>query len=255
MESKHESTVISYSNRESIDARYELFNAFNNYPATDEEKERSLGLFIRGSLMARMFAIRELYERIIMKPGIIIDLGTWRGQTAVICENLRAIFEPMHLNRRIVCFDTFEGYIGFSEKDKATALHKDGTYSVGNDYSDLLNDLLILHEKNNAMGHNFGKHKVIKGDCRVTLPGFFKEYSNEFVALAFFDVNSVDPTLESFKLIYDRLIPGGVIAFWQLTRDVIPAEGIVYVNNILNHYKHTLHRSQFYPGLCYIVKE
>lgn len=252
---KHESVTISYSDKNSIEARNQLFDLFNNYPGTDAEKERSLGLFIRGSLLARIFAIRELYEKIVMSPGVIIDLGTWRGQTAVICENLRAIFEPMHINRRIVCFDTFEGYVGFSEKDKATDIHSEGTYHVGEDYSELLTQILQLHEKNNVMGNNFGKHKVIKGDCRIKLPEYFVNNSHEVVSLAFFDVNSVDPTWESFKIIYDRLIPGGIIAFWQLTRDIIPAEGMVYANSILNNYNHTIHRSQFYPGLCYICKK
>ncbi len=252
----HESTVISYSNNDSINARKELFNILNSYPSTDEEKERSLGLFIRGSLLARIFAIREMYEKIYLLPGVIIDLGTWRGQTAVICENLRAIFEPLHLNRRIVCFDTFDGYQGFSEKDKSTNLHKDGTYGVGgNDYAKLLNEILILHEKNNVLGHNYGKHKVIKGDCRITLPNFFNENNHEAVALAFFDVNAFDPTWESFQIIYDRLVPNGIIVFWQLTRDVIPAEGLVYNEKIINKYNHNIYRSQFYPGLCYIVKK
>lgn len=253
--SKHESAVISYSNESSIEARSELFDIFNNYPGSSDEKERSLGLFMRGSLMARIFAIREIYEKIIMLPGVIVDLGTWRGQTAVVCENLRAIFEPMHLNRRIICFDTFEGYVGFSEKDKSTDLHKEGTYKVGEDYGEFLDNLLKVHERNNAMGHNYGKHTVIKGDCRETVPKFFTDNSNEFVSLAFFDVNAYDPTLKSFEYLYEKLVPGGIIAFWQITQRRIPAEGMVYANNIINKYNHTIHRTQFYPGLCYIVKK
>jgi Macrocin-O-methyltransferase (TylF) len=258
MNQKHESAIISYSSQESIDARYELFEIMKNYPATVEETERSLGLFIRGSLLARIFAIREMYEKIVSLPGVIIDLGTWRGQTAVVCENLRAIFEPLHLNRRIVAFDTFTGYKGFSDKDKSTELHKDGTYNTGDDYADFLNHLLILHEKNNALGHNFGKHKVIKGDCLITLPQYFKDFPNEIVSLAFFDVNAYTPTWESFQLIYEKLVPNGIIAFWQLTRDVVPAEGKVYSDNILSNivkYKHEVYRSQFYPGLCFLIKK
>ena len=184
-------------------------------------------------------------------------MGTWRGQTAVICENLRSIFEPMNFNRRIIAFDTFNGYVGFSEKDNATSLHKDGTYSTGESYDIFLQNLLTLHEKSNAMGHNFGKHKVIKGDCIKTLPDFFKSNPNEFISLAFFDVNSYDPTNESFNLIYEKLVPGGIIAFWQLSRDgkIIQAEGQVYVNEILNKINHNLKRSMFYPGLCYLVKK
>ena len=72
----------------------------------DSEKERSLGLFIRGSLLARIVAIQELYLKIIDLPGSIYDIGTWRGQTAVLCENFRAIYEPLNFKRKIICFDT-----------------------------------------------------------------------------------------------------------------------------------------------------
>ncbi len=254
--SKHESSVISLSDNRALEAREEIFKLMNDYPSTDDEKERSLGLFLRGSLLARIFGIREIYEQIVNLPGSIVDLGTWRGQTAVICENLRAIFEPLHLNRRIIAMDTFTGYKGFSTNDNPTSLHKDGTYSTGENYDALLSRLLVLHEQSNAMGNNYGKHKVIKGDCLETLPKFFKDCPNEFIALAFFDVNSVKPTFDSFKLIFEKLVPGGIIAFWQMSRDgnVIQAEGMVYVNEILNKFPHTLKRSIFYPGLCYIIK-
>jgi hypothetical protein len=254
MKNNHESTVITYSDESSLEARAKLFTLLRNYPATEGEAERSLGLFLRGSLLARIFAIRELYEKIVMKPGIIVDLGTWRGQTAVVCENLRAIFEPLHFNRRIVCFDTFQGYLGFSDQDKATQLHSDGTYSVEANYADYLNRLLVLHEKNNAMGHNNGKHKVIQGDCRSTLPKYLSEHENEVIALAFFDLNSYEPTETCFQQVYERLIPGGIVGFWQLTRDAIPAEGKVYNKTILNRLPHTIHRTRFYPGLCYLIK-
>lgn len=253
---KHESVVVSYSPNESIEARKEIYRLMNTYQATDDEKERSLGLFLRGSLLARILAITDIYKQIIDIPGAIFDVGTWRGQTAVICENLRAIYEPLHFNRRIVCFDTFEGYKGFSDKDKATNLHRDGTYGVGgDDYAEFLRHMLVQHEKSNAMGHNSGKHKVIKGDCRETIPGFFAENPNEYLSLAFFDVNAYDPTLQAFEKVWAKLVPGGIVAFWQLTRNTIPAEARVYADNILSNYSHSLHRTATYPGLCYLVKK
>lgn len=252
---KHESSVMTYSSRQSIEARSELFERLRSYTATPEETERSLGLFLRGSLLARFLAVAEIYKKIVSIPGIVMDIGTWRGQTAVLCENFRAIFEPLHFNRRIVCFDTFEGYKGFSDVDRPTDLHKDGTYQVGGEgYADYLRSLLVLHEKNNAMGHNNGKHRVIAGDCRVTIPAFFDENPGEFVALAFFDLNSFQPTAEAFKVVHSRLVPGGVVAFWQLTREKIPAEGMVYASEILDHYDYRIERSPYYPGLCFLIK-
>jgi len=252
----HESSVLTYSSPDALDARGKLFSMMSNYKSTDEEKERSLGLFMRGALLARIFATAEVYKMILDKPGVIFDVGTWRGQTAVLCENFRAIFEPLHFNRRIIAFDTFEGYKGFSNNDTPTNLHGEGTYSLeGESYADFLADLLKTHEQCNAMGHNNGKHSVIKGDCRIEIPRFFDNNPNEIVSLAFLDVNSYDVTLNSVEHIWERLVPGGVVAFWQLTRPSVPAEGKVYSHNFINKLKHSLKRSEIYPGLCYMVKE
>jgi hypothetical protein len=256
MKTAHESSALTYSSTQSVDAREEIFKLMNSYQSTDEEKERSLGLFLRGSLLARIFAIADIYKRIVDIPGDIFDIGTWRGQTAVLCENLRSIYEPLNFNRRIVCFDTFEGYKGFSDKDTVTPSHRDGTYEVGgDDYAVLLRQLLVLHEKSNAMGHNHGKHLVIKGDCRESIPRYLSDVPNSFLALAFFDVNAYEPTLKAFQQVYARLAPGGIIAFWQLTRKSIYAESRVYIEHILSECAHTLHRTQTYPGLCYLIKK
>lgn len=255
MATKHESSVISYSNKDSLDARTALFNQMEQYEATKEEKERSLGLFLRSSLLARILAIADIYKKIVNIPGAIFDVGTWRGQTAVVCENLRAIYEPLHFNRRIVCFDTFQGYAGFSSKDKPTHLHGEGTYSLdGEGYAEFLRQLLVLHEKSNAMGHNNNKHKVIVGDCRKTIPTFFEECPNEYAALAFFDLNVYEPAEDAFNHIWNRLVPGGIIAFWQLTRDAVPAEARLYAEKILNQCSHKIERCNTYPGLCFITK-
>lgn len=252
---KHESSILTYAPPDSLSARHELFKLLESYNATDEEKERSLGLFLRGSLLARFFAIADLYRLVLDLPGLVVDVGTWRGQTAVVCENLRAIYEPLNFSRRIICFDTFEGYKGFSNKDRATSLHGEGTYALeGSNYADLLEQILILHEKSNAMGHNFGKHRVIQGDCRITVPAFLSENPNEVVSLSFFDVNAYEPTQISFQAIWERIVPGGVAAFWQFSRPTVPAEGRVYVEHVLGKLGHSVHRTATYPGLCYIVK-
>ena len=255
MKKKHESSVVTYSPEESLSAREDIFRMMNEYEATDEEKERSLGLFLRGSLLARILAVSEIYQLIVDIPGVIFDIGTWRGQTAVLCENFRAIYEPLHFNRRIVCFDTFEGYKGFGERDRDTELHGEGTYSLGGEsYRDFLSQLLLLHEKSNVMGNFSGKHKVIKGDCLETIPAFLEENPNELLALAFFDLNAYEPTRQSFDSVWKRMIPGGIVAFWQLTRNTIPAEGRVFNEHILSNSDFVILRAKNYPGLCYLVK-
>ena len=74
MAKSHESAVVSYSSAQSIDARMKIYRLMNTYRATDEEKERSLGLFLRGSLLARIFAIADIYKKIIDIPGAVFDV-------------------------------------------------------------------------------------------------------------------------------------------------------------------------------------
>lgn len=251
----HESSKMTGATNEALDARRSIFDLLSNYDATREETERNLALFLRGSLLARVLATSEIYENIIEIPGSIFDLGTWRGQTAVLCENFRAIFEPCNINRRIICFDTFEGYKGFGENDRPSDLHNDGKYQVGGKaYSKLLEEIIILHEKSNISGHINGKHKVIQGDCRIQLPKFLTEHKNEVVACAFFDLNSYIPTKEAFDLVWNRLVPNGIMAFWQLTRNELPAEGQVYNEFLLENKPHLLKKSKYYPSLCYLQK-
>jgi hypothetical protein len=251
----HESSIITNADTDQLTARRELFDLMDDYPASKEEMERSLGLFVRGSLLARILASFEVYQKIVHLPGAILDMGTWRGQTAVLCENFRAILEPLNFQRRIHAFDTFTGYAGFNEHDpRDSKLYSDGTYSLSTEYADLLRRLLNLHERNNAMGHIHDKHRVWEGDCRQTLAAFQKECPGEMVSLAWFDLNVMEPTRGAFDVIFERLVPGGVIAFWQLTRGgQVPTEGMHYLQSILGKRKHVLHKTQAYPSLCYLT--
>ena len=256
LKEKHESSILTYSNKQSINSRQKIYDMLNNYEGTNEEKERSLSLFIRGSSLARILAIAEIYKKIKKIPGGIFDVGTWRGQTAVLCENFRAIYEPLNFNRRIYCFDTFTGYKGFNSKDYKSNLYKNKTYNLnGQKYADFLNDLLIEHEKSNAMGHNNKKHKIIIGDVVKTIPQFFKDNPNQLIALAFADINVYTPLKKIIINLWERLAPNGILVFWQLTRESLLAEGKVYFENIQNKYPHELHLSEVYPGMCYLIKK
>ena len=73
--------------------------------------------------------------------------------------------------------------------------------------------------------------------------------------MAFFDLNAFLPTEEAFEVVWGRLVPGGLVAFWQLTRDSVPAEAMVYVEKVLSSNPNRIRRTATYPGLCYIAKE
>jgi ethanolamine utilization cobalamin adenosyltransferase len=184
-----------------------------------------------------------------------MDFGTWRGSTAVLCENYRAIYETLNFQRYIYAFDTFIGYQGFKENEARTKEMSNGKYSVENSYEETLDYILKLHEKSNAMGHINGKHTVLKGDVRETLPKLLDTNKGLSIALVFLDISSYEPTKIVLENVIDRLVKGGIIAMWQFGRKEIEAEGRVFFELLNNKIKYSIHTCKTYPSLVYIVKE
>lgn len=252
---EYDSKIFTNSSNNQLEARDKLYELFENYPAPKDEKERSLSLFMRGSQLARLLAVNEIYQRIINLPGNIMDCGTWRGSTAVLCENLRAIYEPLNFQRHIYAFDTFHGYKGFEDEEVKVKNISNGTYSLEDNYEELLRKLLMLHEQNNAMGHIYNKHHVIAGDIVETLPKVLSENKGLSLSLVFFDLNCYKPTYKVLNHVLSRLLVGGVIAMWQFSRKEIQSEAHVFFELIHKKMHYSIHRCKTYPSLIYIIKE
>ena len=77
--------------------------------------------------------------------------------------NLRGIYEPFNHDRRIIGFDTFEGYPVISDKDVESGIIKKGGYTTSSGYMEYLNKLIDYHERENVLYFK-RKHKLIKGD-------------------------------------------------------------------------------------------
>ena len=246
-------TSITQSSDTQVKAREELWDYFIEGSMPDAEKERNLGLYIRSQNLARILTISAIYQKIKHLPGSIMDYGTWRGQNFILCENLRAIYEPFNKQRKIFAFDTFEGYYSSDPADQSdnSSFHN-GQYSTGNDYDQSLLKLMNIHESNNILSNVKSDHQIIKGDILNTLPTFLQEQKNLLVALAFFDMNLEEPTSFALEKTLEHSMPGTHLVFMQLQRDFLPGEGISYINKILGKRKHSIHLAAEYPSITII---
>lgn len=251
-----ESTRHTAASELNLAFRNKLWDTFMSAPLSTPELERSLGLFIRGSLLARLLAIDEAYRKIVHLPGHIFEFGCWRGQTTVVLENLRAIHEPFNKRRRIVAFDTFEGYAGLSDKDRPSASFHEGTYTVGGaGYAEFLKNLLEIHEGNNALPHLRHVHRLIAGNAIETVPKYLTEHPESLIALAFFDLDLYEPTSKVLKSILHAraLVPGAVLAFFQLTSDeLLPGDAIAFKEAFAGR-RYTMERSTYYSSLTFVT--
>lgn len=246
-------TSVTQSSDTQLKAREELWDYFQKDTIPDAEKERNLGLYIRSQNLARILTISQIYKKIINLPGSIMDFGTWRGQNYILCENLRAIYEPFNKQRKIFAFDTFEGYHSSDPKDQSNhSSFQNGQYSTGSDYDQSLVKLMEIHESNNILSNVQSNHQVIKGDVLKTLPSFLDEQKNLLVALAFFDMNLEEPTAYALEKTLEHSMPGTHLIFMQLQRDFLPGEGVSYIKKILGKRNHLIEVAKEYPSITTI---
>ena len=207
--------------------RETLYRLFRERPMPDDQTMICLGLFMRSSALAKVLFLNELYELILDKPGVIVEFGTWWGQNLVLFENLRALYEPFNASRRIIGFDTFEGYPDVSDKDRRSDTIVEGGYTVTPDYDAYLDELLRYHEENNVLG-NIRKSELVKGDVSKTVKPYFKEHPELVVALAYFDMALYKPSKAAFEAIKPHLVPGSVLMLDEFNSRDYPGETIAF---------------------------
>jgi hypothetical protein len=219
-----------------IEQRNIIAKLFKNRPMPDEHLLVSLGLFMRSSALVKVLFINELYERILNVPGVIVEFGVWWGQNLILFENLRAIYEPFDQTRRVIGFDTFKGYAGFSDIDRPELedgfssyadVVKEGGYSVTEGYDEYLRKLLAAHEGVNVLG-NIKKHSLVKGDVVETVPAYFQKNQDLVVALAYFDLALYKPTKICLQAVLERVVPGSVILLDEFNYPEAPGETVAF---------------------------
>ena len=235
-----------------IEQRNKIGDLFQNRPMPDEHLLVSLGLYMRSSALVKILFINELYERIKDVPGVILEFGVWWGQNLVLFENLRSIHEPFDQTRRVIGFDTFEGYDGFSEIDEPTRkdgfesytnVVKKGGYSVSEGYEKYLADLIAAHEGVNVLG-SIKKHSLVKGNVMETVPAYFQEHPDMVVALAYFDVALYEPTKACLEAVKSRVVPGSVILLDELNYPEAPGETIAF-REVFADVDYTIEKSKY----------
>jgi hypothetical protein len=217
----------------------------------DDQLLINLGLYMRSSALTKILFIDELYQNILNVPGVIMEFGVWWGQNLVLFENLRVIYEAFNYDRRVVDFDTFEGYPKLSDKDVKSETIKVGGYTVAQHYDDYLRERINFHEQENVLFYK-GKHELIKGDATLTIDDYLQKYPETIISLAYFDMALYEPTKKCLESIRPHLIKGSIVVIDELNTNDQPGEMLALRDSWgLNTYK--IRKSKFMPGRSYLI--
>jgi len=250
MKFKYNMEHFTQASKNQIEARRKISRLAINTLEENDEFHRDLPSYLHSGIYARIFGIQELYLQTIGIPGLILDLGTYRGSTAIILENLRAIYEPFAHQKAVFAFDTFEGYVGFSAEESRDSTIANATYSLPTGWETSLTDLMVNHEI--ANGKNFSCNRIIKGDATIRLPEILNLLKAPAISMVFFDMNAFEPTYKCLQEITPYLVTGSVVAFWQHQRPEITGERMALSAAATFLPEHSIHTSKTYPSLVYI---
>lgn len=213
----------------------------------------NLGLYMPSKHLARLLFFRDIYPLVVNTHGIIAEFGVRWGQTLALLANLRSIYEPFNRHRRIVGFDTFEGFRGVAQEDGIRTTSRDGDFSVTPSHEETLARVLALHEQLNPLSH-LRRFELVKGDAVHTVPTWFGTHPEALVSLAIFDFDIYAPTRAALLAIKPRLFKGSVLVFDELSDDVFPGETVA-VREVLDLSSLRIQRSPHVSRVCYAVIE
>jgi len=197
--------------------------------------------------------LNHIYQKIVDTHGILIEFGVRWGQNLVTLNNLRGIYEPYNYGRKLVGFDTFEGFVNVDKLDGKHSIIKNGAFSVTKNYETFLTEVLNAHHNESPL-HHIQKNRIIKGDAVVELKKYLSEHPETLVSFAYFDFDIYQPTKECLELLLPVMPKGAIIGFDELLDPQFPGETIAF-KEIFKIRNCKLYKNPFGGIQSYIILE
>jgi hypothetical protein len=218
---KIEVKTISSGGEQDLRARFA--ELYRESPIPANEQLANVGLFVKRQELTKALFMNELYQKFLNVHGVMMEFGVRWGQNLVTLNNLRGIYEPYNYSRKLIGFDTFEGFPSVHEQDGTHDVIKKGAFSVTENYEEYLKEVLNYHEKECPLNH-IHKNTLVKGDAVVQLESYLKAHPETIVAFAYFDFDIYEPTRRCLELLAPHLTKGSVVGFDELCDPHFPGE-------------------------------
>jgi hypothetical protein len=252
IDTKSEVLINNIYNPNDVVIRNNLQELFFESPIPSEELFNNIGLFLDRRTLSRFLYINELYQKILSIHGSIFEFGVRYGQNISLFTSLRGIYEPYNHNRKIVGFDTWEGFPAV-DMIKDTDNWKSGDFGVPENYELYLERIINVHEQM-APIPNIKKHTLIKGDAITTIDEYLQAHPETILSLVYFDFDIYKPTKECLEKIIPFLSKGAIIAFDEINVHEFPGETQA-LREVLGTKNFRIHHSPFRANAGYIIYE
>ena len=113
-------TIKSSASEQEKLAYEQICKQLQNRPIPSKEILANLALFLDRSALSHILFMHSLYRRIINVHGIVAEFGVRWGRNLALFTEFRNIDEPYNTTRKVVGFDTFEGFPSVSRPENRT---------------------------------------------------------------------------------------------------------------------------------------
>ena len=216
-------SIFTFESNDEKKVRNEMLELLKKCPIPNDQLLSNLGLFLNSKNLSRLLFMNDIYKKILEVPGVVFEFGSRWGQNVALFSALRGIYEPFNRHRKIVAFDTFEGFPSIHDKDGSSTLMQVGMLKLSDNYENFLDEVLKNHEDDNPLSH-IKKYEIVKGDTTFEIDNYLERNPETIISLAYFDFDLYEPTKKCLEAIKHRLVKGSVLAFDELNDPVSPGE-------------------------------
>jgi hypothetical protein len=236
---------------EEISGNKTFYQLFKESPIPNENILDNLGLYINRQNLSRIIFMNDLYKKIIDLQGIICEFGVLWGNNLALFESFRGMYEPYNFGRKIVGFDSFEGFPSVHEKDGSNIIVQKGAYATTEGYEEYLKMILNYHEQQSPITH-IQKYELVKGDATGTIKKYLEDNPETIIAFAYFDFDIYEPTKICLEAILPHLVKEAIIGFDELNWHEFPGETHAF-NEVLGINNYKIYKDKNNPRPSYII--
>jgi hypothetical protein len=174
--------------------------------------------------IAKFLTKYELFKQILNVNGSIIECGVLHGAGLLGWAKLSSILEPVNHTRKIVGFDSFEGFPALHETDTKTgdsSHFKQG--GLKGSTLESVQEAVSIYDLNRPLQH-IPKVDLVKGDFCETADQYIRDNPHLVVSLLYLDFDLYEPTRKAVEVFVPRMPKGAVIVFDELNAKMFPGE-------------------------------
>ncbi len=220
---------------------------------TNMDKLRNFTKFVPREKLGMFLAKNEIFKRITNTHGYIIECGVFLGHGLMTWAQLSSIYEPVNHIRRIVGFDTFEGFMKLHDKDGTNAPDFAVEGGLATHALKDLKECIELYDLTRPIGH-IPRVELVPGNALQTIPKYVDDNPHLVVALLYLDFDLYEPTKIAIEKFLPLMPKGSIIAFDELNQASWPGETQAVLETIgLRNLR--IERFPYTTGLSFAVLE